>query len=398
MTFAEIMKSLGFSEYPEKMEAIYREVEAGAAPLFDRALIDHLHSKLELFGQYYEAVVAGYEDLLTKPQAYAYAQVAARFLQQATYSEAKTIPIPGPDGSPALDMLPLLVEMTAAERGIAEYVKRGVELEDATARLTRVFRSDIAVNIRRHGRPGLDRLYFNWITNYIYAMLFPCQGFQFNISQLGNSLYVLKNKADGRVVVLMDGQKVHRCGKILGSAGLTDTEGSFCTAVTQTEEGFTGYPANEKGLIQSEKQFYPKTQWVLAVKPGDSILNIHLPAGVNLDKQATRSAIRGAFAHAKKYYPEYQISCLHCGSWLLNPELEEALGPNSNIMNFISLFHLHPQKCAGKGVFNFVFRSSVDPDLATLPEDTRLQRWLKAKYLAGGYHHNFGGFILPEEL
>ena len=398
MTFADITKSLGIETYPEKMEAIYQAVADGAAPLFDRALIDRLHRELNLFGAYYEAVIAGYEDLLTKPQAYAYAQVIARFLQQATYSESKTIPIPDPDGTPALDMLPLLAEMTMAEHGIREYTRRGVSREDATARVSRVFRGDIAVNIRRHGRPGLDRLYFGWITNYIYAMIFPCEGFQFNLSTLGTTYYVLRHKTDRSVAVLLNGPSIHRCGKILGSAGLEDPEGSFRVTVTEAEDGWYGYPCDPKGLVHDRRQFFPRAQWELVVKPGDSCLNIHLPGGMRLEKEATKHAIKAAFAYAEKYYSDYRVNSLHCGSWLLNPELEEVLGPESNIVAFGSLFHLHPNKCAGKGVFNFVFKTSVNPDLATLPEDTRLQRWLKAKYLAGGYHHNFGGFILPEDL
>jgi len=399
MTFERITQALGIEHYPEKMEKIYREVEKGAAPLFDRELIDRHHRERELFGQYYDAVVAGYEDILKKPEAYAYAQVAARFMQQASSrEEAKTIPLPAPDGSPALDMLPLFIELPMALRGMEEFQKRGVSREDADAMITRVFRSDIAVNVRRHGRPGLDQLYFNWIMLYLYGMIFPCQGFLFNIGAAGKIYYVLKNKNDGRVAVLLDDRDVHRCGKILGSAGLEDTEGSFHTVVTQTEDGWSGYPADEKGLIRNECRFYPKTEWELVVQPGDNVLAIHLPAGMRLEKEATREAIRAAFRHAKEYYSEYDVKALHCGSWLLNPELEEVLGKASNIVAFGSLFHLHPQKCAGKGVFNFVFRTSVNPDLATLPEDTRLQRWLKAKYLAGGYHHNFGGFILKDDL
>ena len=398
MTFAEITKTLGITEYPEQMEEICRQVEAGAKPLFDRELIDRLHQEMALYGPYYDAVVAGYEDLLTKPQAYCYAQVASYYLQTATYTQAKNIPIPAPDGSPALDMLPLLVEITKVDYGIAEYQRRGVSEQDAKARITRVFSSDIGVNIRRHGRPGLDQLYFNWITNYIYAMIFPCNGFYFNIGTVGKSFYVLKNKKDGRVAVLLDNRDVHRCGKILGSAGLEDTEGSFHIDVVCADDGWYGYPADEKGLIRNEKQFFPKDSWKLAVNPGDNCLNIHLPGGMRLDKEATPEAIKAAFRHAKTFYSDYSVKALHCGSWLLNPELIEILGPDSNIVAFASLFHLHPNKCAGKGVFNFVFKTSVNPDLNTLAEDTRLQRWLKAKYLAGGYHHNFGGFILPEDL
>lgn len=395
MTFSQIVKSLGLREYPEKMDAIYEE-EMQLAPLFDRALVDRHHKERELFGAYYADVVRGLEDLLTKPEAYAYARVAARYMQGATQNQAKRIPLPEPDGSPALDFLPLFIELPMVDRALREFESRGVSRAQAEEYL-HVFRGDIAVNIRRHGRPGLDKLYFNWITLYLYGLIFPCGGFKFNVGTNGRFFYVLKNKENGQVAVLLHDRDIHRSGNVLGAAGMEDPEGSFHTQVTETETEWTGYPTDENGLVQATLCHYPKTQWELAVAPGDAILAIHLPGGMKLSKQITRQAIADAFAHAKKYYADYAPKAIHCGSWLLNPELKEVLGENSNIAAFASMFHLHPTKCDGVSVFNFVFKTSVDPDLATLPEDTRLQRHLKAKYLAGGHHLNFGGFILPEE-
>lgn len=395
MTFSEIAASLGIKEYPEKMDSVY----AGApAALFDRELIDRHHRDRELFGKYYEDVVRGYEDLLTRENAYTYAKVAAVYMQGATRQEATGIPLPEPDGTPALDMLPLMIELPMVDRGIAELQKRGYTPEDAEAAIVTVFRGDIAVNVRRHGRPGLDKLYFNWITLYLYAMIFPCGGFRFNLASIGKIFYVLQNKNTNEVAVLLHDRDIHRSGEILGSAGLEDAEGSFHIEFTETDTEYTGYPADEKGYIKNQLQHYPKADWELAVKPGDNIIALHLPGGMKLSKEITLQAIRDAFAHAEKYYPDYAPKAIHCGSWLLNPELHDFLGESSNITAFASLFHLHPTKCKGQGVFNFVFKTSVDPDLTTLPEDTRLQRWLKAKYLAGGYNRNFGGFILPREV
>lgn len=395
MTFSEITASLGISEYPGGMDEIYAR---SPAPLFDRDLIDRHHRERELFGKYYEDVVRGYEDLLTRENAYTYAKVAAVYMQSATREEATKIPLPEPDGTPALDMLPLMIELPMVDRGIAELQKRGYTPEDAQSAIVRVFSGDIAVNIRRHGRPGLDKLYFNWITLYLWAMLFPCGGFRFNLATNTRLLYVLKNRSTKETVVFLHDRDIHRSGEVLGSAGLEDAEGAFHSEFTETETEYTGYPADEKGYIQSTLCHYPKAEWELAVKPGDNIIALHLPGGMKLSKEITVQAIRDAFLHAKKYYPDYAPKAIHCGSWLLNPELHEFLGENSNITAFASLFHLHPTKCAGQGVFNFVFKTSVNPDLATLPEDTRLQRWLKAKYLAGGFNRNFGGFILPEDL
>lgn len=398
MTFSEIAKSLGVETYPEMLESIYEEVKLGAKAPFDRELIDRHQRERNLCGDHYEDVIKGLEDLQAKPAAMAYATVGALYLQRVGQKEATKFILPKPDGSPALDMLGVLVAMSMVDHGIAEYVRRGTPREDAE-KFMKNLTSNIHSNIRRHGRPGLDQTYFNWFTLMIYALLFPCGGFKFNVSTVGKFFYVLRNKHTGETVVMLDGREIHRDGGILEAAGLSDDpEGAFYVEVKETPTEWTGHPANEKGLISRQLHHYPKTDWEMAVRPGDCVLSIHLPAGMRLEKELTRNAIRDAFAHAKKYYPDYSPKALKCSSWLLNPELKDILGEDSNIVAFASMFHLYPIGCKGQAVFNFVFKTSVNPDLATLPEDTRLQRALKAKYLAGGYHHNYGGFILPEDI
>lgn len=394
MTFAQLANSLGIEKYPDLLESLYEAYLAGAAVPFDRALIDRHHRERSLFGDYYEAVVAGYEDLCAKPEAYAYAAVGAMYLQKVKQPEAKKFILPKPDGSPALDMLGVFVLLPMVDHSLKEYLRRGTSPEGAE-KMLRAFAGDIRVNIRRHGRPGLDQLYFNWITLIVYAVLFDISPYRFNLSYTGN-YYVLENRADGTLAVLLHDVTVHRTGEILGSVGLKDEEGSFPIQVTETETEWTGYPPNREGLIENRLCHYPKDQWRLRVQPGDCVVSMHIPAGVGLDTTVAREAIRNAFLHTQKYYTDYAPKALQCSSWLLNPELKQILGEDSNIVRFGTLFTRYPAKCGGTGVFNFVFKSSVNPDLATLPEDTRLQRALKAKLLAGGHHRNFGGFLLPE--
>ena len=394
MTFAQLAASLGIEKYPEALEAIYAEYLAGATVPFDRALIDRHQKERALFGDFYDAVVAGFEDLVAKPEAYAYAAVGAMYLQRVGQPDAKKFILPKPDGSPALDMLGVLVLLPMVDHGLAEYQRRGTDPEEAEKAM-RVFVGDIRINIRRYGRPGLDQLYFNWITLIVYAVLFNAGPYKFNLNYTGN-YYVLENISDGSLAVLVHGATVHRCGKILGSVGLTDPEGSFPIQVTETDTEWTGYPPTPEGLIENRLCHYPKDQWRLRVQPGDCVLAMHIPGGAGLDTAVARASIREAFLHTQKYYADYAPKALQCSSWLLNPELKQILGEDSNIVRFGTLFTLYPVKCGGTGVFNCVFKSAVNPDLATLPEDTRLQRALKAKLLSGGHHHNFGGFLLPE--
>ena len=255
---------------------------------------------------------------------------------------------------------------------------------------------NIGINVRRHGRPGLDRTYYDWITLYIFAIIFPCGGFLFNIGRNRKDNYVLRNKKDGRVVILLDQRSAHRSGYILGSAGKTDEEGAFQTSVTETQTEWIGNAVGDDCLLQREKQHFSKEEWTLAVAPGDCALSIHIPRNGDLSPEKLRTAVEAAFCHARTYYKEHDVKAIQCHSWLLNPSLGEIVGPNAKISVFGSLFRRYPVPSNGKSVFNFVFQTSVDPDIKSLPENTSLQKALKAKYLAGGCHYDFGGYILPE--
>lgn len=224
-------------------------------------------------------------------------------MQQADQEMAKKIPVPEPDGTPARDMLPLMIELPMAERGIAELIKRGYSPEEAESAIVSVFRGDIAVNVRRHGRPGLDKLYFNWITLYLYALIFPCNGFRFNLAINPDLYYVLRHKESGQVAVLLHHRDIHRSGEILGSAGLEDAEGSFHIEFTETDTEYTGYPTNKKGYIKNALHHYSKADWEIAVKPGDNIIALHLPEGMRLSKEITWQAVRNAFLYAKNTIP-----------------------------------------------------------------------------------------------
>ena len=74
------------------------------------------------------------------------------------------------------------------------------------------------------------------------------------------------------------------------------------------------------------------------------------------------------------------------------PELKEILRPNANLLDFQAPFLKYPCKTKGEDVYNFVFKTKpVAP--ATLPENSSLQRALKAIYLSGGYLYEYNGIF-----
>ena len=58
---------------------------------------------------------------------------------------------------------------------------------------------------------------------------------------------------------------------------------------------------------------------------------------------------------AEEHYPGFDYKAFACHSWLVDPQLDELLNPESNIVKFRQRFHSMTCKSSGKDVFNFIF-------------------------------------------
>lgn len=394
MRFYELAQELNTPTYPQQLEDIFEQVAVQPA-LIKRENLERMQECYGLYGAFYEDVLRGWEDLETKPLEFAWTQTAANLLLQAPIEITRPLQFPPADQSPARDMIPLFVLTARVEWAIAEYQKRGFSYEEAVKIMADVFVYDIHACIRHTGRPGINRSYYDWTTLFVYCILFPCGGFQFNFKKNAKSTTLLRHKKTGALAVLLDGLTAHSSGQILGSHGCTDERDAFPVTVKETDTEWIGHAINAEGLLQRDMITYPKAEWELLLAPGECMLGIHIPQGISITQEETIAAIEKAFQHAATYYKEYQPKAIHCGSWLLNPKLGDVIGENSKIARFGVLFQRYPAKSDGRSVFGFVFRTNSFPKLEELAEDTSLQRKLKRLYMEENWIHNFSGFYVP---
>lgn len=389
MHFQKISAQMGIETYPEELDEIY--TQNPQLPITD-TLLTRWQENFNLFGDFYDDVRRGYRDLLTKPAELAWTATVCQYLHSATLTQAKTLLLPAADGSPARDMMPLFLLLSRVEWAMTEYARRGFP-EEQIREMMGVFQSDFRSNIRQCGRPGINKNYYNWTIIFMYCCLLPCRGFKFDIRKNPTFATLLRNKETGALTVLVHDVAIHKSGYRLGTVGCTDEDGAFTPTLEETNTTFIGYAADKNGLVFPEKKTFPKDQWEIVAKPGDDVLGIHIPRGMDIRSESVRYAIDGVTEHIHKYYPEYTIKSIHCSSWMLNPEFEDIMGKPSKLAAFSDLFCRYPTVSNGKAVFGFVFGRGSDPDLATLPEDTSLQRAIKQRYLEGGYIHTFSGYL-----
>ena len=128
-------------------------------------------------------------------------------------------------------------------------------------------------------------------------------------------------------------------------------------------------------------------EYELADTAGEKAVSIHIPSDTRLEADLLNDSVRQAGIFLGEYFPEWQSLPMVCESWLLSPALEDLLPAESRIRRFRAAFDLTETDPDDLAALEWVFyvaggqRDSVEYE--KLPEETILQRRMKAMLLAG---------------
>lgn len=119
-----------------------------------------------------------------------------------------------------------------------------------------------------------------------------------------------------------------------------------------------------------------------AVKKGDPILDVHIPAQGPLDSLECKKS----FDMAREFYPTVlgkDFKAFVCHSWLLDPTLNEILKPTSNILAFQKMFDI-VDKDESDALLGYIFRWKITRDeLPSAECKSSLARTVKNEALSG---------------
>lgn len=128
------------------------------------------------------------------------------------------------------------------------------------------------------------------------------------------------------------------------------------------------------------------------VQDGKKMLSVHIPSDAVLDREKLTESIRQSAEFFEAYDKDYAAVPYTCTSWLLSPALRELLGEDSKILKFQDMFQITEVDKQNKSFMEWVYkRKDLSPE--QLPEDTSLQRNMKAHLLAGGWIGEGTGFL-----
>jgi hypothetical protein len=289
-------------------------------------------------------------------------------------------------------LFPALVLLSGLPQLRRSYVRQGLPEPVLGATL-----GDIDIWLRHHqdttGQPGLATL--PWLMHHFKAKLFRLGRLQFMVKKFDGSVVLLQATATGRSALMsLAGIRYRRDGQCDGANhSYEDPKKVWVSGFQKTPMYCKGQLISPAGAAQRTQQRLPRPDWQVALKAGDPVLDIHIPAGEPMELAACRASLAAADLFFRRYFPKQKLKGKMCWSWLLDPSFQSLLPPGSNIRAFQGLFHLYPVPCSDGEIFHRVFAPApFDP--AKLPRDNSLRRALLRFLDRGGNLLGAGGGIV----
>ena len=110
---------------------------------------------------------------------------------------------------------------------------------------------------------------------------------------------------------------------------------------------------------------------------------MHIPGAESFAPDYVARSYEEGLATLRRCWPEFRPRALVCKSWLMDPVLQELLPETSNIVAFQRPYTNFPARGNATSALQHVFGCVPEGDFDALPENTSLQRSLKAHYMAG---------------
>lgn len=248
---------------------------------------------------------------------------------------------------------------------------------------------------RRFDRLGMNKRYFDWLQHYVDCEILNINRLRFEIHKLSEPIYMFRETGSGEdILVIGEGE--------FNSDGLySDTppkqESVFFASFEENEKEYSASPVSKGGRAMSGIFKYPKDRYKKVLGKGDSVLSVHIPVEGELSIEACDSSYKRAKEVFAKFFPTLDVKGFVCYSWMMSPELKLYVKENSRVLGFASKYMKFPIHTEGEDVLNFVFYLKFKT-YEDLPEDTSLQRNLKALYLNGGKLYEYGGIFAIDKI
>ena len=384
-------------KYPTRWESFFNEVmddfDKNGCIYLDPSFYDDLNRRFGILTEYLDLYKKAALEISKDQDLSRFLAVLCRGLQDRRFhtSDMAEFSAPSKSGDFAYELLTALAIASEAEMCHELLLKRKVP-QEYIEQLMHVPEEGIPWFEKRNGRPGYALL--SWNQRAIDGNLYTIGRLEIEIDhKFSANAKIFRNK-NGETLALAHELTVHKSGVALGSKYFEDEEGSYTASITETADAWCGHPINDAGCIENRIVKLNKNDWEIALEKGDLAVNIHIPSGGGLSPQIIDDTMNKIKNFLSAHYPDYKYKAFVCYSWLMDPQLVDLLGEDTNISKFCNRFKKITTKSSGMSVFPFVFlKSAANLDFSELPENTTLERVLKKHYLEGKAIYEICGYF-----
>lgn len=169
------------------------------------------------------------------------------------------------------------------------------------------------------------------------------------------------------------------------------------STLVRTPDTITGTPISPLGHAENRTVTLSLAEWECVLKPGDMILDMHIPAGGQMTLDVCAESFREARAFFSRQFPHMPPVAIMCRSWIFSPNLPQFLPADSNLIRFMEECYTFPIGWGRRtGLWFVFFQDKFDP--ATVPRKSRLQRALAEHLEMGGDLRSGGMFYLLNDI
>ena len=235
-----------------------------------------------------------------------------------------------------------------------------------------------------------------WSRHYLKAEIYRIGRFQFMVYLNNHSGLTLKNRHDGhKLMVCGPGIRLDKDGLFAIPGNESDED--CISPFVETPYFVRGYPVNPKGYVELQCHTFPLTEWEVAIRPRQPLIDMHIPSGGGMTLELCKQSFLDAFDFFEKYLPGQTLPIIRCHSWIFNSDLEPLL-PDSNIAKLMRECYVHPWRSTGTDGMYFLFRNQNYASWAEYPHDTSQRRALLHILESGGKLHCGGMLLFKEDM
>lgn len=401
ITFSELMSHLGYEKYPEHWKEIYplalSDLEKGKYLVFSPDYFDELYEKYGTPNNFRDSFKECAKRVSNDKYLTAFLALLCKTLEnrESAPNDVKGLQMPkDPSGRPnvAYDLIGALAAISMLPYAYENMKKRNLPEEVIRNTLARIEYGVSMYTERHDGNVGYSSI--EWNQRAIDGKIFRVGRLEYDVLfPLASKVCVFENSL-GKQIPIASGITLHKSGFALGAKHFEDTEGAWTADITEDSDAWYGYPYNDRGYVEKEQISLPKNEWKKVLCEGDPVIGVHIPAERNLRPEEVDVSLDMAEEFFSMYFPEWKYKAFYCSSWMMDPQLIDMLGEDSNIAKFKMRFQALTCKSQGNAVFNFIFKKpDTNFSISELPENTRFERALKEHYLSGKAIYEMQGYF-----